>query len=168
MLAIAIVGRPVGVDGMVRVTSYSGEYDHLASLTDVELRRNESRTRHRIERVVVRSGDALVHFAGVTDPEAAKRFTGWEIWAERSFAAPLGTDEYYIADLVGCVVRVDGRRIGEVVAVVESGQAPLLEVRLEEVRRPLRLVPFMDRYVGTVAIESRTIDVRERWILDLD
>ena len=43
--------------------------------------------------------DVLVKFAGVDDREAAQVLAGWELWVDRSRAAPLAAGEYYAADL---------------------------------------------------------------------
>lgn len=169
MLAVARIGRPVGVTGMVRVTTFSQEYDHLRRLTVVELRSGEVRRVGRIDRCTVRDADALIGFVGVTSPEEARTLTGWEIWTEREQASPLGSQEHYVADLVGCTVVCEDVAVGIVGAVVDGGQAPLLEVLIGGTSSDSgarRLVPFMDRFVGTVAPDRRTIELRERWVIE--
>lgn len=166
MIAVALIGRPFGVDGLLRVTAYSGEYGHLVGLTDVELRSDDRVEVATVRRFEVRARDALVGFDGITSPEAARRFTGWEIWVPRGAGAPLGPDEHYVADIVGMDVICQEIRIGHVVAVVDGAQAPLLEVRVDG-RNGTALLPFMDRFVDTVDVARRCLTVRERWMLDL-
>ncbi|MFP4211640.1 MAG: 16S rRNA processing protein RimM, partial [Alkalispirochaeta sp.] len=78
---------------------------------------------------------------------------------------PRGEEEYYLSELVGSTLTCDGEPVGVVEAVVEGGQAPLLEVRQQQ---GLVYVPFMERFIGTVDVATRTIEVTERWVLDIE
>ena len=90
-----------------------------------------------------------------------------EIRVDRVAAAPLDEDEYYVSDLVGLDVTVDGRSYGTIVSVIDASQAPLLEIRRNGTgeRNGVFLVPFMGRYIGTVDLSARTLEVVEPWIL---
>jgi 16S rRNA processing protein RimM len=101
----------------------------------------------------------LVKFAGVDDRTAAQALAGWELWVERSRAAPLAAGEYYAHDLCGCGVYADGERAGEVTGVCETGHASLLEVRTGDGRTVM--VPFTDHFVGEVDVAARRVALRD-------
>lgn len=166
-LTIGVLGKPRGVHGDVRVRSYSGEVEHFLTLRDVVLVKGGASRQARVREVRVVQGVPVIRFDGVETPEAARSLAGWEISVPRECAAPLGTDEYYWNDLVGCCVTVDGRERGRVVAVVEGAQAPLLEVApSNETASSTVLIPFMSPFVGRVDIEGATIVVERSWILE--
>lgn len=164
LLAIGRLGSPHGIQGFLRVQSYSGETAHFADLGEVLLAREGERGSVRVEESRVSGPDVLLRFSGCSDPETARVWTGWEILVPRSRAAPLGPGEYYIADLAGCVLAFAGVSVGAVEAVLEGGEAPLLEVRRPSGRNVL--VPFRKEFIGEVDIAGRRIELLVDWILE--
>lgn len=164
LLAIGRLGSPHGVQGFLRVQSYSGEVAHFADLGEILLTREGERRTVRVEESRVSGPDVLLRLAGSACPEEARAWTGWEILVPRSRAAPLGPGEYYIADLAGCDLVFAGASVGTVEAVLEGGEAPLLEIR----RTPARtvLVPFRKEFIGEVDTAGRRIELLADWILE--
>jgi 16S rRNA processing protein RimM len=170
-IAIGAVRGPHGIHGAVKVHSFSGETGHFRALTEVELRHGEHRQRMAIRSVTVQHRTPVLQFAGVETPEAARRWSGYEIRVPRDQAAPLATDEYYVDDLVGMDLVAGNTAVAVVTAVCDGAQAPLLEVRrLGDAgpEGPTLLVPFMDRFVGPVDPEKRRIPLEAPWVLDTE
>ena len=107
--------------------------------------------------------DVLVKFAGVDSREAAQVLAGWELWVDRTRAAPLAAGEVYAADLVGCGVFVGAGRVGEVTGVCETGHAPLLEIRTVDGRTVM--VPYADHFVGEVDVAARRLELRDAEVI---
>jgi 16S rRNA processing protein RimM len=163
-LALGRIGAPHGLDGRLKVLSYSGEIGHFSALGTVRLCSQERTLQADIESVMPFGAAALVKFAGYDSPESARVLTGLEIWAPRQQAAPCGPDEYYIADLVGCIIHADGRDISSVEAVCSTGGGDLLEVCLDDKRRVL--IPFRNEFIGVVDIKAGRIELIAPWILE--
>jgi len=164
LLAIGRLGSPHGVQGYLRVQSYSGETGHFAALGEILLARGDERRVVGAEDSRISGPDILLRLAGCSGPEEARAWTGWEILVPRSRAAPLGPGEYYIADLTGCSLLFGGRPAGVVESVLEGGEAPLLEVRLGTGKTAL--VPFRSQFIGAVDTPGRTIELLADWILE--
>ncbi len=164
LLAIGRLGSPHGVQGFLRVQSYSGETAHFADLREVLLAREGERRGARVEESRVSGPDVLLRLSGCSSPEDARAWTGWEILVPRSRAAPLGPGEYYIADLAGCDLVFAGVSVGTVEAVLEGGEAPLLEIRRPAGRAAL--VPFRKEFIGGVDTAGRRIELLVDWILE--
>lgn len=164
LLAIGRLGSPHGVQGFLRVQSYSGETAHFAELGEVVLGREGDRRIARVEESRLTGPEVLLRLSGCTAPEEARIWTGWEILVPRSQAAPLGPGEYYIADLEGCELVLAGKTVGSVEAVLEGGESPLLEIRRTAGRSVL--VPFRKEFIGTVDIAGRRIELLVDWILE--
>ncbi|HSV57037.1 MAG TPA: ribosome maturation factor RimM [Magnetospirillaceae bacterium] len=162
-LAIGRLGSPHGILGFLRVRSYSGETGHFASLDVVQLSQGEMRIEAHVEEVRVSGTEVFLRMAGCACPEDACRWTGWDILVPRRKAAPLKPGEHYIADLVGCDLVLGGRAVGALVAVVEGGEAPLLEVRTCEGR--IVLIPFRGEFIGEVDTRARKVELLADWIL---
>jgi 16S rRNA processing protein RimM len=162
-LAVGVVRAAHGTGGEVRVHSFSGETEHVLRLRSVALRRGGVEREAVIEAARTALPDVLLKFAGVDSREAAQTLAGWEIWVDRTEAAPLAAGEVYAADLPGCGVFAAGERVGEVAGVCETGHAPLLEVRTTDGRTVM--VPYTDHFVGEVDVAARRLEVRDREVL---
>ena len=96
----------------------------------------------------------------------AEGLVGCEIQVPRSERAELGSDEFYVSDLAGCIVTDSGREIGRIRNVqFGSGEAPLLVI---EGAKEL-LVPFAAAYIEKVDLEQRRVSMKlPPGLLDLD
>ncbi|MCX7028144.1 MAG: ribosome maturation factor RimM [Spirochaetes bacterium] len=168
LLAVAKLGAPRGLGGFLKLQSYSGEYGHLIGLKKVLAAPGSSPEKVKTLTVrAVMSGDwgASFAFEGYDTPETARALTGLEIFLPRSEASPLRKNEYYIHDLVGLSVLLDHRRVGEVVAVLDGGADPLLEILVDGTgARPL--VPFRTIFVGGVDLSARSLELLAGWLLE--
>jgi 16S rRNA processing protein RimM len=162
-LAVGAVRQAHGTGGEVRVRSFSGETAHLLRLAEVTLRRGGAERTVVVETARAASSDVLVKFAGIDDRETAQRLAGWELWVDRSLAAPLAAGEVYATDLCGCGVFAGAERVGDVTGVCETGHAPLLEVRTVDGRTAM--VPFTDHFVGEVDVAAGRVELRDAELL---
>lgn len=162
-LAVGAVRAAHGIAGEVRVRSFSGETAHLLRLTEVVLRRGAASRPAIVETVRAAPPDVLVKFAGVDDRAAAAALRGWELWVDRSLAAPLAEGEYYAADLCRCGVYEGGARVGTVTGICETGHAPLLEIRTDDGRTVM--VPFTDHFVREVDVEAGRVELRDAEVM---
>jgi len=111
-------------------------------------------------------GGVVLHFAGVDSISDAEALKGLTVAIPRADRAPLGEDETYIGDLIGCtLVDVAG---SEPVAVgpiedVDRGTAPatLLPVALLVVRgaKGEILVPFAKSYLRRIDLDARRVEM---------
>lgn len=161
---VGVVRGSFGVKGFAKVQSYSGETDHLEGLRSVTLRKDGVERSIAIERTEGSGPSFVVKFKGYDAPETVKALNGWELVLPRDQGAPLDGDEYYIDDLKGCAVVLDGARVGEITDVLEGGGAQLVELRTEA--GELKLVPFRSEFWGTVDTRARTATLLSGWILE--
>jgi len=168
LLAAAKLGAPKGVKGALKVQSYSGEYAHLASLKSVLLGpegKPELAVPTRIVAVDASARGMSAIFAGYDTPERARALTGMELFLPREAASPLAENEWYIHDLVGLRLTLSGEPVGEVVAVLDGGADPLLEVKPSKGGAAC-LVPFRNEFIGAVDLDSGTMELLAGWLLE--
>lgn len=164
-ITIGKVRTSVGVRGYFKVLSFSGESKHFKKLEgqDIELSLGSKTRICTVEDVRMSGSNLTMKVEGIDSPEDAKKLSGWEINTDRSKAAGLKSGEYYNIDLIGCkLVTGDGREVGKVIRISDNSVSDILEVETDE---GVRLIPFMDRYVGKVDIADRTIELIEEWLL---
>jgi 16S rRNA processing protein RimM len=111
-------------------------------------------------------GMVVLKFAGVDSISDAETLVGSEIQVPRSERAALGSDEFYVSDLIGCTVTDSGREIGRVRDVqFGSGEAPLLVIEGEKEY----LVPFAAAYIEKIALEQKRLEMKlPEGLLELD
>ncbi|MFW5710644.1 MAG: ribosome maturation factor RimM [Spirochaetia bacterium] len=161
-LAVGIVRTSHGVQGYVKVKSFSGETAHFSEMREVLLIKNNREKAYRIEAVKPFHQGVLIKFEGVDSPEAGKLLAGSEIWAERGESAPLEEGEFYAADVVGCHLYFQGSDVGVVRSIIENGATDLLEVKVD---KGTRIVPLTEQFVGEIDVENKTIELKDDWVL---
>lgn len=111
-------------------------------------------------------GMVVLKFAGVDSISEAETLVGSEIQVPRSERAALGSDEFYVSDLIGCMVTDAGREIGRIKDVqFGSGEAPLLVI---EGGREY-LLPFASAYIQKIALEQKRLEMKlPEGMLELD
>jgi 16S rRNA processing protein RimM len=94
------------------------------------------------------------------DRTAAEALKGARVFVSRgSFPTP-DEGEYYWVDLIGCtVVNRQGRTLGTVEGLIETGPHCVLSIRPEDPGAPEVLIPFVDAYVDRADTAARRIEV---------
>jgi 16S rRNA processing protein RimM len=155
---LGVIGRPHGVRGLVRVTSYADPPEALAAYGPLS---DEAGRRF----VLHWHGDGITGLAEVVggverkvaDRDAAARLTNTRLFVARDALPPPEEDEYYLADLVGLTtVDANGAEIGRVAAVHDYGAGASLEIEREA--GPL-VVPFTREAVPTVDVAGGVVVV---------
>ena len=163
LIAIGYIKTSYGVRGYFKVASYSGETEHFYKLRTVWLKRQGVTRQFAVENVTEKSGDILLKLKGIDTPEAAKMFSTWDVTVPREFASPLQEGEFYFCDLFGSTLLHEGKEMGVVKSVIDSGASHLLEIECE---KGIVLVPFLDRFIGEVDTKSKTIELKETWFFE--
>lgn len=111
-------------------------------------------------------GMVVLKFAGVDSISDAETLVGSEIQIPRSERAALGSDEFYVSDLIGCTVTDSAREIGRIKDVqFGSGEAPLLVIE----GKKEYLVPFATAYIEKIALEQKRLEMKlPEGMLELD
>ncbi|GGN05401.1 ribosome maturation factor RimM [Thermus composti] len=103
-----------------------------------------------VEDLYTVAGDLVVHLAGVTTRELAEPLVGLRVYAQVEDLPPLEEGRYYYFALIGLPVYVGGKKVGEVVDILDTGAQDVLIIRGvgERLRdRAERLVPLQAPYV---------------------
>ena len=163
-LAIGILQKSHGVKGFIKFKSFSEEYKHLKKLKVVYLRKKDREIIKDVEELRSFGKQALLKFNEIDSPEEARKFSNWEVWADKKFASPKKKGEFYISELCGCEMVFNKKSFGTIKSVVEGSQGELLEVVSE--KGNIVFVPFMEIYVGKVDIKSRKIQLKTEWLFE--
>ena len=159
-LAVGRIGRAHGIQGEVQVDVLTdfpeasfvpGRTLHVGAEGDPAPRP------HEVASVRTHRSRLLVSFRGIATRTEAERLTGLFAQIPLAEAQPLPEGEFFAHEVIGLtVVTADGRPLGRVVEVLETGANDVLRVAgAREV-----LVPFIDDVVVEVDPEGGRLVVR--------
>lgn len=146
----AKLGKTVGLHGLLRVYSISGEYDHLLSLQRIKLQLVHSQSLHVCDVLAWKKMQSklLVQLKGITSPEQTRALVNAKVMVLRDQAAKLKPGEMYIRDMINCPVYHNEERYGVVTAVYDLGAYDCLEVRKNSEK--LCMIPIQDVFVESM------------------
>lgn len=128
-LQVAVVGRPHGIRGEMRLVPESGRPERLLGLTRVWLRSAESPfVEFAVMSVRSHLGAALARLEGVEDRDAAAALTHAEVWALGPELPALESDEFGVDEMIGWDVFDETTRVGVITDVVTNAGRDYFEV----------------------------------------
>lgn len=157
-VVIGKIGTPYGVKGWVKILSFTDSIDQILEYDPWYLE-DESGWRQIdvIDRRAYGIG-IIAQLAGFENPEQSRLLTGLKIAIESSQLAALQKDEYYWRDLEGLtVINHDGRILGKVISLMETGANDVLIVRNEKEIA----IPYIKGVVLSVDIAKQ--EMRVKW-----
>jgi len=151
---MGVLGRPHGVRGLVRVTSYADDLTQYRPLSDDKGRRFALRWRGEgIAEIseVIDGGKVKV-----ADRTAAERLVNVRLYVDRAQLPEPEDDEYYLADLIGLAAfDAGGATLGRITAVHDYGAGASLEIAGET----SAIVPFTRACVPAVDVAAGRVTV---------
>jgi len=161
-IAIGVLGKPHGVRGEIGLRLFNLETAAPLAPGPVVLERAGRSAAHTVTKVRPFGAGLLVTFAGVDSREAAGALTHSDVRVERSVLAAPGSDEYFVADVVGCqVINHDGTRLGVVEKTFWNGAHDVMILR-DGPGAAERLIPLVPEFIREVDTASRTVRVEWR------
>lgn len=156
-MLIGEIGRPQGLNGEVRIRSFTAEPGAIA---DYGLLEDETGAqRFEIESLRVTPNALTARIKGVASRDDAEALTGTKLYVPRSRLPEREEDEWYHSDLIGLsAIDQDGLAVGTVIAVHNFGAGDLLEIRPARGGATL-LIPFTRDTAPEVDVEGGWLKV---------
>ena len=158
LIAVGHISGTHGIKGQVRLHSYSGNIASLQSAVQVLLRSKSGRSRQvRLTRVSSHGNKILLTLEGFTSIDEAQELIGHELLLHRDQLPATADGEYYWHDLMGLtVLTTDGRALGTLTEILETGANDVYLVRNQETGRE-HLIPAIASVINSVDLQSRTM-----------
>jgi len=161
-LITGVIRTSHGLKGFVKVHIFSETHAYLKRIKQVVLKKDSIEKQVEIEELQLSGEQVLMKFSHINTPEEGRKFNGWEICIPRELSPSLEEGEFYQADIIGCSVYFEDRKIGDIISVIDGAQAPLIEIKTE---KGANLVPFLAQYIGLVSIPEKRVELKVDWIL---
>lgn len=155
-LRAALVLRPHGVRGEVRVRALGGDSTRFRRGTRVAVEGGDRQLTVRASRPGP-DNTALLSFRGVDTPEQATALRGAYLCVDVADARRLPADEWFVWQLVGMrCVSVDGEPLG---SVADVEPAPAADVLVIEGPRGTRRYPMVREFVRDVDLAAGVLTI---------
>lgn len=107
--------------------------------------------------------EIVLHFGGVDSIEAAEKLRGLVVAIPKTERVPLGEDEVYVSDLIGCTLVDLTPQPERIVGAIEdvdraAGPVALLVVKAAGTGEEI-LIPFAKAYLLRIDIEGKRIEM---------
>ncbi len=153
-ILMGVLGRPHGVQGLMRVQSYAAEPEGLTAYGPLcDERGRWFSLRWRGEGIVEVAETVAGKRVPVADRNAAEALVNTRLYLPRERLPAPEADEFYLADLVGLeAFAPDGTALGPVAAVHDYGGGASLEIGARLVPFSHAAVPDIDLAAGRVTV----------------
>ncbi len=162
MVVMGQVSAPYGIKGWIKILPFT---ETIESLLDFPVWWLGSEGVWRETRVIeahVHGRSVVASIEASPDRNAAEKLKGLQVGVPRDALPDAGKNEYYWSDLIGLeVINPDGKVLGSVKSIIETGANDVLEVKGEKAH----LIPFVSEVVLDVDMQHGKIlaDWGEDW-----
>ena len=156
LVAVGRIGAPHGVQGQLRVKSYTGDPMALGSYGSLSLAGGRQLSVRQLR--FLKEDMVVASFAGIAAREAAEDLTGSELYVPRHALPPANEDEFYHADLIGLEAKLEtGGSIGKIVAIHNFGAGDILEIAMPGAEA--WLMPFTKAVVPSIDFDNDCLTI---------
>ena len=153
-ILLALIGAPHGIKGEVRVKPL-GDPEMVDQYGKLETANGQVL---KITRMRLQKGMAIVKFQGVNTRSEAETLNGQELYVDRSKLPEPEEEEFYISDLIGMHIQIDGKPAGTIKDVSNFGAGDLLEIESASGKATYYL-PFTKEVVPDIDFEAGAVTV---------
>ncbi|WP_273759164.1 ribosome maturation factor RimM [Bartonella sp. ML70XJBT.G] len=148
---LAIIGSAHGIKGDVLVKILSDKPQYLKTYGTLY---DDMGHFYEIVTLRMQKNNAIVHFKGIEDRNAAEALKGIRLYVRRDqLVEDLTEDEFYQVDLIGLRIQDgSGQTLGEVSGFFNFGAGDLLEMRLNTGKTVL--IPFSKAAVPEICLAA--------------
>ena len=140
--------KPRGLKGELRVSIFNNENSTLKVGAEIWLKKNENDYFSlNIETISIAGGKSFIKFSEFDKWDSVKQFSGLRFFFPRGMFAPLKRKEFYLVDLIGCLVLDESRE--SIGSVVDTLTLPAQNVLVVEANKGSEiLIPCVDAHIS--------------------
>ncbi|WP_310603208.1 ribosome maturation factor RimM [Anaerosporobacter sp.] len=156
LLRVGVISSTHGIKGEVKVFPTTDDQNRFKDLKKVILDTGKEQIEMEITGVRFFKQMVIVKFKGFDNINDIEKYKGKDLLVTRENAVKLEEGEYFIYDLVGCMVVTDEEEeLGELVEVLQTGANDVYVVKTTEGKEVL--LPNIESCILDVNIEEKKI-----------
>ena len=147
-----------GLRGDVKIVTWTDYPEDFEEIDRVYIKRKTGDEVLNISYVKYQKNNIIVKFKEIADINEAEKYKNLIVYADRNDLPELEEGAHYIADLIGLeIVSEDGKHIGELVDVFNTGANDIYDVKRSGKKN--LLLPVIDEVVKDIDLENKKITV---------
>ncbi|MGN0791533.1 MAG: ribosome maturation factor RimM [Christensenellales bacterium] len=153
-LRIALIARPHGVQGLVKLLPLSEDMNRYHGLKEAYLERNGQYQPITLSDVGVQPDAVYARLSCCPDRNTAETLRNLYICVDRANAIKLPEGRYFISDIIGCAVTdTEGKQYGKLTDVLETGANDVYVIKGDKTL----MVPALKKLLSSVDIQAKAI-----------
>lgn len=154
-IVIGKVLKAQGIKGELKILPITGDIARFKKLKKVFIGDN---VQYEVTTSRIDTKFAYITLEGLNDRNAVEKLRDNYISVDRSDAVKLPEGSYFVVDLIGCSVAVDGKAIGVLSDVYDyTGGADTYEVKLNDGK--ILMFPALSSVLKNIDIENKLIEL---------
>lgn len=150
------ITKPQGVKGELKIYPITDNIERFKDLNTVLLSNGKNETEFAVKAVRIDPKKLVfMTLEGITTPEEAEKYRGYEVRIHRSAVPPL-QDRWYYFELEGMKVYQNGILLGTLTSVIETGANDVYLVK--DYKREI-CIPALKSVVKKVDVTGKRMDV---------
>lgn len=159
MLQVGVITSPHGVHGEVKVFPTTDDNRRFKKLKDCFIDTGKECIPAVAAGCKFFKNMVILKFEGYDNPDDVQKFRQCRVMVTRENAVPLEEDEYFISDIIGClVVTEEGQRLGTLFEVLTTGANDVYVVKKDNGKE--LLIPVIKQCVKNIDSDAGRITVR--------
>lgn len=158
---IGKIGKPHGIGGEVKVTSFAGDTAGLLGYKAIFLspdRKGRQKRKYQLLKGRDQGNYAIISLSGIDNRNEAEQIRDYLVWIDRDDLPELSPTEFYWHDFKGRDVRTrQGEYLGKVRKLISNGSQDILVINGESGRE--YMIPVCDDFVQEPDDKKGTIIV---------
>lgn len=130
MLEVGKIVNVHGIAGELKILPWTDFPEDFCELTTVFTEKKGERTEYKVKSARIHKGCVLVKLEGVNDRNAAELLKNTTVLARRE-EIPKEEGSFFIADLIGLMVKTESEDLGKLEDVFQTGANDVFSVRQE-------------------------------------
>lgn len=163
-IKIGKIVNAVALRGEVKIYHYSDSKERFEELSRLIVRKNGGKsaqeTELEIENIRYQKNMVIVKFKGIDDRNKAEALKDSDVLITEDDLKELPPDTFYIRDLIGCRVLIDGcdEPVGVISDVIQNSAQDIYQVDMPDGQHAL--IPAVGQFVLSVDVDGRTVVIK--------
>ena len=156
-IVVGKILKAQGIKGELKVLPITNDISRFKKLTEVFIAGNNQ---YEVEYARIDSTYAYIKLVGLDDRNSVEALRDCLIEVDRQNAVKLPKGSYFVVDLIGCKIIVDGNQIGTLTDVYDyTGGVDTYEVTLQNKKH--LLFPALKMVLENVDVENKIITLNK-------
>lgn len=156
LIRVGVITSTHGIRGEVKVYPTTDDVNRFKKLKEIILDTGKEQINLEVEGVKFFKDMVILKFKGIDNINDIEKYKGKDLLVTREHAVRLKEGEYFIFDLIGCmVITEEGEELGELTEVLKTGANDVYVVKSKDGKEIL--IPYIKECVLNIDTKQKQV-----------